>query len=50
MIFNLPERRIIQGQNLFADIVKGEAHVHNGRRYSRQTVSYELPRTWTVVP
>lgn len=50
MIFNLIERRIVQGQNLFSDIVRGEAHVHNGRFYSRRTVPYELPRTWSVVP
>jgi hypothetical protein len=50
MIFNLKERRIVQGQSLFHDIVRGEAHVHNGRFYSRRTVPYELPKTWTVVP
>ena len=50
VIFNLTERRIVQGQNLFPDIAQGEAHLHNGRRYSRRTVPYELPRTWTVVP
>jgi hypothetical protein len=50
MIFNLKARRIVQGQSLFADIVRGEAHVHNGRFYSRQTVPYELPSSWTVVP
>lgn len=50
VIFNLKERRIVQGQNLFGDIVRGEAHVHNGRWYSRRTVPYELPKTWAVVP
>lgn len=50
VIFNLMERRIVQGQNLFGDIVRGEAHVHNGLRYSRRTVPYELPKTWNVVP
>lgn len=50
MLFNLKERRIVHGQNLFTDILRGEAHVHTGRRYSRRTVPYELPETWTVVP
>ena len=50
VIFNLLERRIVQGQNLFRDIARGEAHVHNGRRYSRQTVPYELPDSWNIVP
>jgi len=50
MIFNLIEKRIVQGQNLFADIARGEAHIHNGRNYSRRTVSYQLPQSWTVVP
>lgn len=50
VIFNLRERRIVQGQNLFGDIVRGEAHVHNGERYFRRTVPYELPKTWNVVP
>lgn len=50
VIFNLKERRIVQGQNLFGDIVRGEAHVHNGQRYSRRTVPYELPKSWNVVP
>ncbi len=50
VILNLKERRIVQGQNLFGDIVRGEAHVHNGHRYSRRTVPYELPKHWAVVP
>ncbi len=50
VIFNLIEKRIVQGQNLFPNIARGEAHIHNGRNYSRRTISYELPRTWTVVP
>ena len=50
MILNLKERRIVQGQNLFPDIVRGEAHVHNGRSYLRRTVPYELPGSWSVVP
>ena len=50
VIFNLLERRIVQGQNLFGDISRGEAHVHNGQRYSRQTVPYQLPDSWNVVP
>jgi len=50
MIINLKERRIVQGQNLFVDIARGEAHVHNGRYYSRRTVPYELPESWRVVP
>ncbi len=50
VIFNLKEQRIVQGQNLFFDIARGEAHLHNGHHYSRQTVSYELPDTWNIVP
>src|SRR5579872_3253453 len=50
VIINLIEKRIVQAQNLFANITRGEAHVHNGKYYSRRTIPYELPRSWTVVP
>ena len=50
VIFNLKEQRIVQGQNLFGDIARGQAHIHNGERYSRRTVAYHLPDNWNIVP
>jgi hypothetical protein len=51
IIFNLKDRRIVQVTNLFYAVERtGEVHLHNGQRYSRRTVSYELPSYWSIVP
>jgi hypothetical protein len=51
IIFNLKDRRIIQVLNHFYAVERsGEVHLHNGTRYSRRTVSYELPASWSIVP
>jgi hypothetical protein len=51
IIFNLKDRRIVQVINLFYAVERtGEVHLHNGERYSRRTVSYSLPETWSIVP
>lgn len=51
IIFNLKDRRIVQVVNLFYAVERsGEVHLHNGQRYSRRTVSYNLPESWSIVP
>lgn len=51
IIFNLKDRRIIQMLNHFYAVERaGDVHIHNGNRYSRRTVSYELPQAWSIVP
>jgi hypothetical protein len=51
IIFNLKDRRIVQVINLFYAVERsGEVHLHNGEQYSRRTVSYSLPETWSIVP
>jgi hypothetical protein len=51
IIFNLKDRRIVQVLNHFYAVERsGEVHLHNGERYSRRTVSYELPEAWSIVP
>jgi hypothetical protein len=51
IIFNLKDHRIVEVLNHFYAIERsGEVHLHNGERYSRKTVSYELPDSWSIVP
>jgi len=51
IIFNLKDRRIIQVLNHFYAVERtGEVHLHNGHWYSRRTVSYNLPESWSIVP
>jgi len=51
IIFNLKDQRIIQVLNHFYAVERsGDVHLHNGERYSRRTVSYELPASWSIVP
>src|SRR5947209_8492242 len=51
IIFNLKDHRIVEMLNHFYAVERsGEAHLHNGERYSRRTVSYELPESWSIVP
>jgi hypothetical protein len=51
IIFNLKDRRIVQVVNHFYAVERsGEVHLHNGERYSRSTVSYRLPESWSIVP
>lgn len=51
IIFNLKDRRIVQVMNQFYAVERsGEVHLHNGARYSRRTVSYDLPESWSIVP
>jgi hypothetical protein len=51
LIFNLKDHRIVQVLNHFYAVERsGEVHLHNGSRYSRRTVSYELPESWSIVP
>jgi hypothetical protein len=47
----LKDRRIVQVLNHFYAIERsGDVHLHNGERYSRRTVSYRLPESWSIVP
>jgi len=51
IIFNLKDHRIVQVINHFYAIERsGEVHLHNGERYSRRTVAYSLPESWSIVP
>jgi|SRR5579872_6896896 len=51
IIFNLKDHRIVQMLNHFYAVERtGEVHLHNGERYSRRTVSYQLPESWSIVP
>lgn len=51
IIFNLKDRRIVQMLNHFYAVERsGEVHLHNGARYSRRTVTYNLPESWSIVP
>ena len=51
IIFNLKDRRIVEMLNHFYAVERsGEVHLHNGDRYSRRTVAYSLPESWTIVP
>jgi len=51
LIFNLKDRRIVQVLNHFYAVERsGEVHLHNGERYSRRTVTYQLPESWSIVP
>ncbi|HEY8687024.1 MAG TPA: hypothetical protein VIO57_15595 [Chloroflexota bacterium] len=51
IIFNLKDHRIVQVLNHFYAVERaGEVHLHTGSRYSRRTVTYELPDSWSIVP
>jgi len=51
IIFNLKDRRIVEVINQFYAVERrGEVHLHNGERYSRRTVAYKLPESWSIVP
>ena len=51
IIFNLKDQRIVQVLNHFYAVERqGEVHLHNGARYSRRTVQYQLPESWSIVP
>lgn len=51
ILFNLKDRRIVQMLNHFYAVEReGEVHLHNGSRYSRRTVPYSLPESWSIVP
>jgi hypothetical protein len=51
IIFNLKDKRIVQVLNHFYAVERsGEVHLHNGSHYSRRTVSYDLPESWSIVP
>ncbi len=51
LIFNLKDHRIVQVLNHFYAVERdGEVHLHNGDKYSRRTVTYSLPESWSIVP
>jgi hypothetical protein len=51
LIFNLKDHRIVQVLNHFYAVERsGEVHLHNGEHYSRHTVTYNLPESWSIVP
>jgi hypothetical protein len=51
VLFNLPQKRIVQIQNMYEAIERaGTVNYHNGWFLSRRELSYELPQSWTIVP
>ncbi|MGI8968299.1 MAG: hypothetical protein ACR2GA_04255 [Chloroflexota bacterium] len=51
IIFNLKDHRIVEVLNHFYAVERSaEVHLHNGARYSRRTVNYKLPDSWSIVP
>lgn len=51
ILFNLKDRRIVELLNHFYSVERtGEVHLHDGLRYSKQTVNYSLPGSWSIVP
>jgi hypothetical protein len=51
VIFNLRDRRIVQVQNSYRDVVRtGAVQLHDGRRWTRMARRYEVPDNWSIVP
>ncbi|MDI3341951.1 MAG: hypothetical protein QJR03_15615 [Sphaerobacter sp.] len=51
ILFNLPERRIIQVQNSYADLERaGRGRVRLGGRPTSMLYHYRLPAEWRIVP
>lgn len=51
VLFNLPQRRIVQLANGYSPIQrKGRVRVHAGSQPTVKVLSYELPAHWTLVP
>ena len=51
IIFNLPQRRIIQVANTYDPVQRsGAVNYHNGQFLSQRTFHYALPNTWSIVP
>ncbi|HZU75364.1 MAG TPA: hypothetical protein VFA70_01280 [Dehalococcoidia bacterium] len=51
LIFNLPDKRIVQLQNSYRAIARsGRYRVFDGSRHINRVFSYRLPVEWAIVP
>lgn len=51
LIFNLPDKRIVQLQNSYRAIARsGRYRVFDGNRHTNRVFSYRLPVEWAIVP
>lgn len=51
VIFNLMNRRIVQVQNSYREVVRtGAVELHDGQRWTRQARRYTVPESWSIVP
>lgn len=51
VIFNLRDRRIVQVQNSYREVVRsGAVQVHDGQRWTRMARRYSMPESWSIVP
>ncbi|HUF52213.1 MAG TPA: hypothetical protein VMR52_00380 [Dehalococcoidia bacterium] len=51
VIFNLPEKRIVQLANTYREITRiGRAHTFDGSRMTDTVFRYRLPEEWALVP
>jgi hypothetical protein len=51
VIFNLLNRRIVQVQNSYREVVRsGTVEIHDGVRWTRLARRYAVPESWSIVP
>ncbi len=51
MLFNLPERRVVQLVNTYREVKReGRSRVFDGSNWTGETFRYRLPRDWALVP
>jgi len=51
VLFNLPERRVVQLVNTYKEVRrKGRARVFDGDAFTSEVYPYQLPADWAIVP
>jgi hypothetical protein len=51
LVINLIDRRIVQLQNAYQEITRrGRGRVFDGERMTNNVFTYQLPKTWALVP
>ncbi len=51
VLFNLPERRVVQLQNTYREVRReGRSRVFDGDGWTPEIFSYQLPKDWALVP
>ncbi len=51
VLFNLPERRVVQLVNTYREVRRqGRARVFNGDAWTGEIFPYRLPADWALVP